>query len=86
MVTIPVREKIIVYLKHRRDIRKIRKFGDCIYQSQAMKYVVLYVDAEKYQGTVDKLEAMSCVTKVLPSYYKDVDTNFVGSLKQALEQ
>ncbi len=85
MVIIPAREKLIVYLKHKRDIRKIRKFGDCIYQSQAMKYVVLYIDAEKYQVTVDKLEAMSCVTKVLPSYYKDLDTNFVGSLKEDVE-
>ncbi|KXT75649.1 DUF2129 domain-containing protein [Streptococcus sp. DD12] len=82
MLALPTREKLIVYLKHRRDIRKIRKFGDCLYQSQAMNYVVLYVDAEKYQTTIDKLEALPCVTKVLPSYYKEVDRDFVGSLER----
>ena len=69
------RQGIIVYLYYNRDLRKIAKFGDVVYHSYKMRYVHLYVDQ-------DGVEDMKAVKKVLPSYYSDIDMDFVGSLER----
>jgi len=69
------RQGIIVYLYYNRDLRKIAKFGDVVYHSYKMRYVHLYVDE-------DKVDGMKAVKKVLPSYYSDIDMDFVGSLER----
>jgi len=69
------RQGIIVYLYYNRDLRKITKFGDVVYHSYKMRYVHLYVDE-------DKVDGMKAVKKVLPSYYSDIDMDFVGSLER----
>jgi len=70
------RQGIIVYLYYNRDLRKITKFGDVVYHSYKMRYVHLYVDEDKVE------DGMKAVKKVLPSYYSDIDMDFVGSLER----
>ena len=68
------RQGIIVYLYYNRDLRKIAKFGDVVYHSYKMRYVHLYVDQDRVEDILTE--------KVLPSYYSDIDMDFVGSLER----
>ena len=72
------RQGIIVYLYYNRDLRKIAKFGDVVYHSYKMRYVHLYVDEDKVEDILKELDGMKAVKKVLPSYYSDIDMDFVG--------
>ena len=74
------REGLVVYLQHPRDARKLRKYGDCIYQSRKLHYAVLYIDASKRQEIMDKLTQFKFVKKVLPPQLDAIDRDFVGSL------
>ena len=38
---------LTIYLHYNRDARKLNKFGDILYHSRRMRYVLLYVDQEK---------------------------------------
>ena len=73
------RQGIIVYLYYNRDLRKIAKFGDVVYHSYKMRYVH-YQD--RVEDILTELEGMKAVKKVLPSYYSDIDMDFVGSLER----
>lgn len=76
------RQGIIVYLHYNRDVRKLSKFGDIIYHSYKMRYVHLYVEVESYSETLASLKQMKFVKKALPSYYNEIDMDFVGSLER----
>lgn len=76
------RQGIIVYLYYNRDLRKITKFGDVVYHSYKMRYVHLYVDEDKVEDILKELDGMKAVKKVLPSYYPEIDMDFVGSLER----
>lgn len=71
---------LTVYLHYNRDARKLNKYGDLIYHSRRMRYVLLYVNQEKSSELMSKLKSERFVKKVLPSYVKDIDQDFVGSL------
>ncbi len=47
-----------------------------------MRYVHLYVDEDKVEDILKELDGMKAVKKVLPSYYSDIDMDFVGSLER----
>ncbi|MGT2906855.1 DUF2129 domain-containing protein [Streptococcus dentiloxodontae] len=76
------RQGIVVYLYYNRDLRKVAKFGDVFYHSHRMRYVYLYVAADKAQDIMAELKKMKAVKKVVPSYYTDLDMDFVGSLER----
>lgn len=68
------RQGIIVYLHHLKQAKSLRKFGHVHYISKRMKYVVLYCDMEDVESTINKLERLSAVRKVLPSQRPFVST------------
>lgn len=71
---------LVVYLHYNRDAKKLKGFGDLLYHSRKMRYVVLYIDQENMDDVVSKLKKERFVKKVFPSYVKDIDQNFVGNL------
>ncbi|MFC3927121.1 DUF2129 domain-containing protein [Streptococcus caprae] len=73
---------LFVYLYYNRDARKIAKFGDLIYQSKRMRYLLLYLPAGEVQETVAQLNKLKYVKKVRVSELDTIDQNFVGNLLQ----
>lgn len=71
---------LAVYLYYNRDARKLNKIGNILYHSRRMKYLILYVDKDKKDETIDVLNNMKFVKKVAPSLLDDIDMNFVGNL------
>ena len=47
-----------------------------------MRYVHLYVEQDKVKDILTELEGMKAVKRALPSYYSDIDMDFVGSLER----
>ncbi|MGT2756706.1 DUF2129 domain-containing protein [Streptococcus ovuberis] len=74
------RQSIVVYLHYHRDIKKVVSFGDVAHTSRRGRYVVLYLDEDQVEEVMAKLSKEKYVKKVVPSYIKDLDQNFVGNL------
>lgn len=74
------RLSITVYLHYNRDARKLSSYGDMIYHSKKLRYVILYINQKLLEEKVVKLKKEKFVKKVTQSYIKDLDQNFVGNL------
>lgn len=80
------RMSIAVYLYYNRDARKLSQYGDIIYHSRKLRYLLLYVNQEKLDALLLTLQKQKFVKEVVPSYRKELDTNFVGSLWRSDEE
>lgn len=80
------RLSLAVYLHYNRDVRKLNQYGDIFYHSRRMRYVVLYVNQETVEESLAELKKEKFVKKVLPSYVKEIDTDFVGNLYRNVEE
>ncbi len=85
MFEIESRESLTVYLQHAKDVRKIRRFGDVIYQSKRLGYVVLYIDSREKEQIMAKLAALRVVKEVRESQLDQIDHDFVGSLTRSVD-
>lgn len=74
------RVSLVVYFYYHRDIKKVKNLGDVAYTSRRGRYVVLYVDADQVEALIEQLSAQKYVKRVVPSYIKTLDQNFVGNL------
>ncbi|WP_296228229.1 YlbG family protein [uncultured Lactobacillus sp.] len=62
---IPSRTSLIVYLRNvNNDQFKLRRFGDIVYFSKKLHYLILYVNEDEAEETADKLRAFNFVKKV----------------------
>lgn len=62
---IPSRTSLIVYLRNvNNDQFKLRRFGDIVYFSKKLYYLILYVNKGEAEETADKLRAFNFVKKV----------------------
>lgn len=71
---------LAIYLYYNRDARKLTRFGDVLYHSRRLKYVILYIDKRRQKEVMSGLNEMKVVKKVLPSAVSAIDRNFVGNL------
>ncbi|MGT2911238.1 YlbG family protein [Streptococcus cameli] len=71
---------LTVYLHYNRDAKKLHQHGDLVYHSKRMRYVLLYVDQNQAEALIKNLKKERFVKKILPSFVKDIDQNFVGNL------
>ncbi len=74
------RISLAVYLHYNRDARKVGKFGELLYHSKRMRYVIIYVPSEMADDIMSQLKKERFVKKVVPSHFKEIDQDFVGSL------
>lgn len=74
------RISLTVYLHYNRDARKLNKYGDIVYHSKRLRYVLVYMDKDKVDVAITKLKKEKFVKKLVPSYIKELDQNFVWSL------
>lgn len=64
------RVSLIVYLKHIKHERQIRKYGHIIYTNKQRKYVVLYVNENDADAIVHILMKLKYVVDIDGSPYK----------------
>ncbi|HEM6083230.1 TPA: DUF2129 domain-containing protein [Streptococcus suis] len=71
---------LTIYLHYNRDARKLSQYGDLIYHSKRLRYVSVYINQDHQEEIMAKLKKEKFVKKVVPSYIKDINQDFVGSL------
>jgi len=62
------RQGLIIWFKHRKNIRQIRRYGHLIYASKRLKYAMIYVDQEEIEEIEAKLKRHKFVRKTDKSY------------------
>ena len=72
----PKRQGMIVWFKHRKNIKQIRRYGHLIYASRKLKYAVLYVNQDEIEHIEQKLLKHHFVRKVDHSYKPFIRTQF----------
>ncbi|HEM3540360.1 TPA: DUF2129 domain-containing protein, partial [Streptococcus suis] len=55
---------LTVYLHYNRDARKLSQYGDIVYHSKRLRYVLVYMDQELVEATILKLKKERFVKKV----------------------
>lgn len=71
---LPKRTSLIVYLRNANsDQFKLRRFGDIVYFSKKMHYLIMYVDQEKVEEMLQQLEKLTFVKKVEVSEADQID-------------
>src|SRR5690625_7396351 len=70
------RQGLVVWFKHRRNIKQIKRYGHLIYTSRRLKYAVLYVDQDEIKVVEEKLRNHSFILKVMQSHKPQLRTDF----------
>lgn len=70
------RQGLIVWYKHRKNIRQIKRYGHLIYASRKMRFVVIYVNQDEIDKIEANLQKLPFVTKLERSYRPFVATSF----------
>jgi uncharacterized protein YlbG (UPF0298 family) len=73
------RQGIVVWLHSLKHAKSLRRFGNVLYVSKKLKYVVLYCNKEEVDSTLERISAYSYVKKAEPSYKPFVKTEFENS-------
>lgn len=64
------RTSLIVYLKHMKHERQLRKYGHIVSVNRQRKYVIIYIDEARADEVVDKLMKLKYVYDIDGSPYK----------------
>lgn len=70
------RQALIVWYKHRRNVRQLMRHGHFIYASRRLRYAVIYVYKDNIDKAEENLRKLPYVTKVERSYKPFVATSF----------
>ena len=64
------RTSLIIYLKHMKHERQIRKYGHIVHSNRQRKYVVMYINEADADNIVHKLMQLKYVHDIQGSPYK----------------
>lgn len=64
------RTSLVIYLKHMKHERQIRKFGHIVSTNKLHRYVIMYINEEEADAIVDKLMNLKYVKHIADSPYK----------------
>ncbi|MFF5908338.1 YlbG family protein [Staphylococcus cohnii] len=64
------RTSLVIYLKHMKHERQIRKFGHIVSTNKLHRYVIMYINEEEVDAIVDKLMNLKYVKHIAGSPYK----------------
>ncbi|MDQ0339191.1 uncharacterized protein YlbG (UPF0298 family) [Caldalkalibacillus uzonensis] len=76
---------LAVWLNQVKMARHLRKFGNVHYVSRRMRYVILYVDENKVQDMIAKLNRLNYVKRVEPSHRHELRLEFQSKADKAEE-
>lgn len=80
MLELEERIGLIIYLYYNRDSKKVMNYGDVIYHSRKMRYLIMYVNKSRAADTVSELKKNKVIKAVKYSQLDNIDQNFVGNL------
>ncbi len=69
---------IIVYLHSLRHLRALNEFGQIQFVSKKLRYVVLYVDEDKKDQIIAKLNSEKFVKEVIESHFGELLKDVTG--------
>lgn len=64
------RVSLVVYLKHIKHERQIRKYGHIVHSNRQRKYVIMYVNENEADDVVNKLMKLKYVRHIDGSPYR----------------
>lgn len=64
------RVSLVVYLKHIKHERQIRKYGHIVHSNRQRKYVIMYVNENEADDVVNKLMKLKYVRHIDGSPYQ----------------
>lgn len=70
------RQGMIVWFQHRKNIKKIKRYGHLIYTSKKMKYAVLYVDQDEVENIKNRLLRYPFISRIDHSYKPFIRTEY----------
>ncbi|MDR2832867.1 MAG: YlbG family protein [Streptococcaceae bacterium] len=70
------RRLVAVWVYSLKQLKNLKRFGTLQYTSKRMKYVLIYMDEEKVEENMEKINRLHFVRRVEKSYRPDVETNF----------
>lgn len=77
---------LAVWLNQLKRVHHLRKFGHVHYVSRRMRYAILYVDEDRAEETMAKLNRLNYVKKVEPSYQHELYAMFQSSPRPESEE
>ncbi|MDO4635055.1 MAG: DUF2129 domain-containing protein [Streptococcus sp.] len=80
MLELEERIGLIIYLYYNRDSKKVMNYGDVIYHSRKMRYLIMYVNKSRAANIVSELKKNKIIKAVKYSQLENIDQNFVGNL------
>lgn len=73
------RQAVIVWLHNTKPAKSLRKYGNVHYVSKRMKYAVVYCNQNEIAEVTEKLNSLSFVKKVEPSFKPFLKTEYENS-------
>jgi len=58
------RQGLIVWYQHKKNIKKLMRFGHVLYTSKRQKYAVLYVNQEDIEDVEERLLRLPFISRV----------------------
>lgn len=74
------RQGIVIWVYSLRQLKNLKRFGHIHYVSNRMKYVVLYVNKEDVEQTLERVNRLHFVRKAELSHRPDIDMTFQNAL------
>lgn len=75
-MTLVSRVSLVIYLKHMKHERQIRKYGHIVHANKDQKYVILYVNEADADQIVHKLMQLKYVKHIDGSPYKSLKKTY----------
>lgn len=73
------RQGVIVWVHSLKQVKQLKRFGNIHYVSKELKYIVIYMDMDRVEDTVERIKSLSFVKKVDLSYKPFLKTEFENS-------
>ncbi|KAF1302759.1 YlbG family protein [Enterococcus saccharolyticus] len=78
--TMQKRRGLVVWVYSLRQLKNLRRFGFVHYVSRRMKYVLMYVNEENVEESIEKITRLHFVRAVDPSHRPDIEMNFAEKI------
>lgn len=64
MFQINKRQGIVVYLYSTRQLKSLKNYGDVIYMSKRLRYVIMYINYDEQAAIIKKITSLGYVKQV----------------------
>ncbi|RKQ37378.1 YlbG family protein [Oceanobacillus halophilus] len=80
------RQGLVVWFKHMKNLKQIKRYGNLIYASKRLKYAIVYVNQTDIDQIEKKLLKLPFVSKVEKSYKPYVRTSYENAKPDKAKQ